>query len=282
MTKALVKKQQDALAVQITKEDIKNYFCPLATDKEVFMALGIINSLNLNPHTKEVHLVKYDSKSPLSIVVGYEVYLKRAQRSGKLKGWTAGISKDGKTAFVKIKRADWDEPFEWEILLSEFSKNQATWKQIPNFMGKKVAIAQGFRLCFPDELGEMPYTSEEHQVYDIDVQPKMKPEVDMPKEIKGNTATNEDKNVAYGGTDKVYASTETEVVRGDITDKTIKDIHVLAGKLWGKDWKAPYKEKLFTATGKDSCTELSEVEGDNFRMIILTELNEMVKNRKKK
>ena len=28
-------------------------------------------------------------------------------------------------------------------------------------MTKKVAIAQGFRLCFPDELGGMPYTADE-------------------------------------------------------------------------------------------------------------------------
>lgn len=33
--------------------------------------------------------------------------------------------------------------------------------RMPKFMLRKVAIAQGFRLCFPDELGEMPYTADE-------------------------------------------------------------------------------------------------------------------------
>ena len=32
---------------------------------------------------------------------------------------------------------------------------------MPNFMLKKVAIAQGFRLAFPDELGGLPYLAEE-------------------------------------------------------------------------------------------------------------------------
>ena len=94
----------------------------------------------------------------MSIVVGYEVYLKRAERTGKLNGWTAGINTAENFAWVKIYRKDWKEPFEWTVNLNEFNKKQSTWNQIPSFMGRKVAIAQGFRLCFPDELGGLPYT----------------------------------------------------------------------------------------------------------------------------
>jgi hypothetical protein len=35
------------------------------------------------------------------------------------------------------------------------------WENRPTFMTQKVAISQGFRLCFGDELGGMPYTVEE-------------------------------------------------------------------------------------------------------------------------
>jgi molecular chaperone DnaK (HSP70) len=35
-------------------------------------------------------------------------------------------------------------------------------------MTKKVAMAQGFRLCFSDELGGMPYTREEMNAMDVD------------------------------------------------------------------------------------------------------------------
>ena len=161
------KASQELSTVQITKEDIKNYFCPKATEKELVLALGVIQSLNLNPHTREVHLVKYSDKDKLQIIVGYEVYLKRAECSGKLDGWKCSISDDGKRAWVEIKRKDQSMPFYWEIEISEFDKKQASWKSMPTFMAKKVAIAQGFRLCFPQELGGMPYTQEEHQAFGI-------------------------------------------------------------------------------------------------------------------
>src|SRR3990167_2466857 len=170
----------DIPAVRITREDIRKHFCPLATDQEVAMGLNIVKSLNLNPFLREVHFIKYDQKSKMSIVVGYEVYLKRAERSGKLDGWKAGINKAENFAWVEIYRKDWKEPFRWEVNLDEFNKKQSTWNQIPSFMGRKVAIAQGFRLAFPDELAGLPYTEEEHQVYDIKSEPEMKPELKMP------------------------------------------------------------------------------------------------------
>lgn len=177
----------DLPAIKITREDIKKHFCALATDQEVAMGLAIVKSLKLNPFLREVHFIKYSQNDKMQIVVGYEVYLKRAERSGKLDGWTAGIDAASNHAWVKIHRKDWKEPFEWTVNLSEFDKKQSTWKQIPSFMGRKVAIAQGFRLCFPDELGGLPYTQEEHQVYDIKAEAETapaisgKPPVSMPE-----------------------------------------------------------------------------------------------------
>lgn len=177
----------DLPAIKITRDDIKKHFCALATDQEVAMGLAIVKSLKLNPFLREVHFIKYSQNDKMQIVVGYEVYLKRAERSGKLDGWTAGIDTASNHAWVKIHRKDWKEPFEWTVNLSEFDKKQSTWKQIPSFMGRKVAIAQGFRLCFPDELGGLPYTQEEHQVYDIKAEAETapgisgKPPVSMPE-----------------------------------------------------------------------------------------------------
>ena len=174
----------DLPAVRIARDDIRKHFCPLATDQEVALGLAIVKSLKLNPFLREVHFIKYDQKSKMAIVVGYEVYLKRAERTGKLDGWTAGINTAENYAWVKIYRKDWKEPFEWTVNLQEFNKGQSTWKQIPSFMGRKVAIAQGFRLCFPDELGGLPYTQEEHQVYDVEgKEVNTKPEVKMPQEL---------------------------------------------------------------------------------------------------
>lgn len=162
-----VKNSKELVKANITAEDIKKYFCPLANEKELYMALGVVKSLNLNPFTREVHLIKYNNADKLSIIVGYEVYLKRAERTGKLDGWKSGIDEKAGTAWVEILRKDWKEPFRWEVSLTEFDKKQATWKQMPSFMGKKVAIAQGFRMAFPDELGGLPYTQEEYVAYDI-------------------------------------------------------------------------------------------------------------------
>lgn len=162
------KVSMDLSPIKITGEDIKNLFCPKADEKEIRIALGIVQSLKLNPFTREVHFIKYDTNAKMAIVVGYEVYLKRAERTGKLDGWRVGNTEDGKKSFVEIHRKDWKTPFYWEVTLSEFSKKQSTWNSMPTFMGIKVAIAQGFRLCFPDELGGMPYTQEEHDALDVE------------------------------------------------------------------------------------------------------------------
>jgi hypothetical protein len=147
-------------AVVLTKEDIRRYICPNADDKEVFMFLGVCKSFGLNPLKREVHLIKYGN-APASIVTGYEVYLKRAERTGKLNGWKVDIVQDGKAATVTIHRKDWTQPFEWTAYRQEFDKGQANWKTMPLFMLRKVAMAQAFRICFPDEMGGLPYLPEE-------------------------------------------------------------------------------------------------------------------------
>jgi len=144
--------------IEVSMADIKKYIAPNATDKELFMFMGIAKSYGLNPLKREIHFVKYGS-APASIIVGYEIYLKRAERTGKLDGWKCWI--DGDKAVIEIKRKDQSIPIKWEVDRKEFDKQQSTWKAMPNFMLKKVAIAQGFRLAFPDELGGLPYLAEE-------------------------------------------------------------------------------------------------------------------------
>lgn len=145
---------------KVTMADVRRYIAPNATDKELFMFMGIAKSYGLNPLKREVHFIKY-GQNPGSIVTGYETYLKRAERTGKLDGWEAEVSADGQVATVTIYRKDWSKPFKWAVYRKEFDKGQSTWKTMPSFMLRKVAIAQAFRLCFSDELGGMPYIPEE-------------------------------------------------------------------------------------------------------------------------
>jgi len=149
--------------VELNIEDIKKYIAPEANDKELFMFVNIAKSYGLNPFKREIHFVKYGN-NPGQIIVGYETYLKRAERTGLLDGWEVKIVDIGKPterAVITIYRKDRSHPFVWEVYRREFDKGQASWKTMPHFMLKKVAIAQGFRLAFPEDLGGMPYIAEE-------------------------------------------------------------------------------------------------------------------------
>ncbi len=147
--------------------------------KKLFFALAIRNQLD--PFRREIYAIPYekDGKIQLSVVTGYEVYLKRAERSKMLDGWkcwTEGIG-DNLKAKVKIHRKDWKEPFEHEVSFKEYNLKRSLWNMKPETMLKKVAIAQAFRLAFSEEVGGMPYTSDEIEGHDIvDVTPLEKPE----------------------------------------------------------------------------------------------------------
>lgn len=130
--------------------------------------LGIAKAFNLNPFKREIHVSKYGDQ--MSIITGYEVYIKRAERTAQLNGWnavtTGSVATGDLKAIVTIYRKDREHPFIWEALYDECvqktkeGKVTKFWEKAA-FMTKKVAISQAFRLCFSDELAGMPYTSDE-------------------------------------------------------------------------------------------------------------------------
>jgi phage recombination protein Bet len=141
----------------------------------------IAQGFGLNPFKREIYANKYGNN--FSVIVGYETYIKRAERSGLLSGWS--VKTDGTVNFQKpkestlraeitIHRRDFQHPFIHEVYFSEYfgtTKEGALnkfWGSKPMTMIKKVAMAQGFRLCFSDELGGMPYTAEELNTMDAD------------------------------------------------------------------------------------------------------------------
>jgi len=141
----------------------------LPGEKKMF--INIAKAFGLSPFKREIHITAYGKGEyrRCSIITGYEVYIKRAERTGKLDGWkvwTEGEGKDLK-AVVEIYRKDQKYPFVHEayyIECCQFNKDgipNAIWAKQPRFMVKKTAISQAFRLCFPDDLGGMPYTETE-------------------------------------------------------------------------------------------------------------------------
>ena len=135
--------------------------------KYEYQFVDVCKAYGLNPIKREIYAVGYGDK--WNVITGYEVYLKRAERTGKLNGWNCTVEGEGENikAILTIYRKDWQFPFTHEVYYKEAvgrtkeGKPNSMWAKMPKFMLRKVAIAQGFRLAFPDELGGMPYTSDE-------------------------------------------------------------------------------------------------------------------------
>lgn len=166
----------------ISKDKIVEYLDSVGlgqslTSNEKVQFFNVCLAYNLNPIKKEIYAVKY-GQNPISIIVGFETYIKRAERSGNLDGYdvrTEGNVKDNSLkAIITIYRKDWSRPFIHEVYYSEYIQRtkdgQVTkfWLEKPITMLKKVAMSQGFRLCFSDENGGLPYSEEEINIKEVE------------------------------------------------------------------------------------------------------------------
>jgi len=85
------------------------------SENEKTQFLTIAKTFGLNPFKREIHVSKYGDI--MSIITGYEVYIKRAERSGQLNGWNAttigSVANNDLKAVVTIYRKDREHPFEY-------------------------------------------------------------------------------------------------------------------------------------------------------------------------
>lgn len=186
--------KQGAGELAVTDEVLRNFLFAnetSITERETASFFQIAKAFNLNPFKREIYCVAYGEgdKRQLSIITGYEVYIKRAERTGMLDGWkveffgrfekqTVKKEMNGRNgpytktveqvvelercfARITIHRKDRSIPFEHEVEFAEYTQNNSMWNAKPVTMLKKVAIGQGFRLAFSDELSGMPYLAEE-------------------------------------------------------------------------------------------------------------------------
>lgn len=173
---------------------------------EKAMFVNMAQLYGLNPFKREIYCNVYGEGQyrQCSIITGYEVYLKRAERIGKLDGWNTqeiGSIKEGNFAVkVTIYRKDWTHPFEHTAYYAEVKQTKKDgslnrfWATQPRFMTKKVAVAQAFRMCFPDEFGGMPYINDElgEESVPINVTPERASE--QPKRDNVIAPNNESQN----------------------------------------------------------------------------------------
>jgi phage recombination protein Bet len=154
------------------------------TPTEQIQFLNVAKAYGLNPFKREIYATAYGEGKyrKCSIITGYEVYLKRAERTGLLDGWEANFAGAGESLSCRIIiwRKDWTRSFAHEVYYSEAvqlkdGKPNSVWAKMPRTMLRKVAIGQGFRLCFSDELGGMPYEESEigteHDVTEVPPRP---------------------------------------------------------------------------------------------------------------
>lgn len=167
-----IEKKSTDIIQPVDKKTLVDWLASQGLDKrltfqERTIFLQIATLYGLNPFKREIYCVVYGEGKyrTCSIITGYEVYLKRAERLGTLNGWHCeyeGTVKDGTFAVtVVINRKDWQYPFKHTAFYNEVKQDNRVWIKMPMFMTKKVAVCQAFRMCFPDEFGGMPYTNDE-------------------------------------------------------------------------------------------------------------------------
>lgn len=158
------------------------------TDEEVTMFLSLCRFQHLNPFIREAYLIKYGDTQPATMVVGKDVFMKRAMRQPNFDGFQAGIiirvnetgeiiEREGTffdrneetlvggwaKAFIK----DFRVPFYASVALSEYigrKKNgeiNGQWSGKPATMIRKVALAQVLREAFPEQNSGGMYEQEE-------------------------------------------------------------------------------------------------------------------------
>lgn len=193
----------------------KEYLASMGTklpQKHMTQFLELASAYQLNPFKREIYAVGYGEN--FNIITGYEVYLKRAERTGKLAGWRCEYNSQEKSATIYISRKDWANEFSHTVYDAEYNTHKSIWASKPITMLKKVAMAQGFRLCFPDELGGMPYTQDEMpEIEPINVTPKAEknPAAILAEEFKGEVVlTAEDKKSMMNELKAIMESVDPE------------------------------------------------------------------------
>ena len=152
--------QIKALCMDYLKQTNSNL---MPNEQAQFMAISC--AFGLNPYKKEVYPIAYGqgNSRKLSIIVGYEVYLKRAESYKQYDGYVVEWEGNGADLRAKctVYRKDRNHPTVSTVWLREYTQNNSMWNTKPHVMLEKVAIATALRRAFPVEMDGMPYIADE-------------------------------------------------------------------------------------------------------------------------
>lgn len=153
----------------ITQKLLADYFATLTdklTEVQRNQFAAVAQAFGLNPFKREIYATTYrnkDGQTVMSIVTGYEVYLKRAEMNPNYNGFETNFQVvNGEMGCTcKVYRKDRTMPVTSTVWMGEYSTGRSLWASKPRMMLEKVAIATAFRRAFPCDFGGMPYTSDE-------------------------------------------------------------------------------------------------------------------------
>jgi len=237
------------------------------TEKEAVMFVNLCFYNRLNPYTGDAYLVKYGGDAQM--IVSKQAALKLADRNPNRDGFEAGLivkdsngnitDRDGSFylendevlgGWCKVYRKDFRVPVTARVMLSEYSKNQATWKTMKATMIRKVAIHQAHREAFPEEYQGV-YIAEEFGHTDVELR---KVEGETIRENKREKTV--DVELPSGQIIKTYGI--TGFILNAIQELTDGDAQAS-------------KDLNYYLKGKDAETvlELTEEEGEELKQILM-------------
>lgn len=199
--------------VKLSAQTVKRYLVSgggNVTDEEVMMFISMCRFQHLNPFLREAYLIKYGDQAA-TMVVGKEVFMKRARRNPEFTGLQAGIiindietglteyregtfyEKDKENlvgGWAKVFIKGYSVPFYSSVPLDEYigkKKNgeiNSQWKTKPATMIRKVAMTQALRDAFPEESAGLFVPEEISEVAEVklDETPIQRVEDDKPLE----------------------------------------------------------------------------------------------------
>ena len=184
----LVEYESGSEKVKLSPAMIKQYLVSgggNVTDSEVMMFLSLCKFQHLNPFLREAYLIKFGN-SPATMVVGKDVFTKRARRNPDYVGKKSGIIvqdasgqiidregtfyiKDVETllgGWCKVYIKGYEQPEYCSVSFDEYAGRKGDgslnnqWATKPATMIRKVAIVHALREAFPEETAGM-YAAEE-------------------------------------------------------------------------------------------------------------------------
>lgn len=199
--------------VQLSIPMIKKYLVSgngQITDQEAMMFLSLCRFQKLNPFVRDAYCIKYGNSDPATLVIGKDVYTKRAEQNPKFNGMEHGVivlTANGEVKeragsfYVKGKEelvGGWakvyikgrDVPQYDTVTFTEYAGYKkdgslnSNWSKRPGTMIEKVAIMHALRNAFPNDFQGL-YIREEMENGDLKVDVKEMAKADI--ESNANT-----------------------------------------------------------------------------------------------